>query len=74
MEKLQGIVEKIRFSTEVNGGKDSTSTNHVAVFEIANKSIEIYDTRNYLYLSRLSNNRCWSRLNICSYWHIYDSA
>src|SRR5690554_3636365 len=41
MEKLQGIVEKIRFSTEVNGGKDSASTNHVAVFEIANKPIEL---------------------------------
>jgi len=41
MESLQGIVEKIRFSTEVSGGENNTSTSHVAVFEINKKPIEL---------------------------------
>lgn len=34
IEVLQGVVNKIRFSTGVNGGQNGTSTSHVAFFEI----------------------------------------
>jgi hypothetical protein len=41
MEKLQGVVEKIRFSTEISGDRNSTFTTQVAVFEIGNRPIEL---------------------------------
>jgi hypothetical protein len=41
MEILQGIVSKVRFSTEVSGNENSTSTSHVAIFEINKTPIEL---------------------------------
>lgn len=41
MQTLQGIVNKIRFSTEISGNKETTLTNHIAIFEIENMPIEL---------------------------------
>tara|TARA_R110001592_G_scaffold304291_1_gene576754 strand:- start:1586 stop:1990 length:405 start_codon:yes stop_codon:yes gene_type:complete len=39
MEKLEGQVGKIRFSTSVTGS-ESTSTEQIAIFEISGKTVE----------------------------------
>lgn len=41
MEVLQGIVSKVRFSTEVSGNENTISTKHVAIFEINETPIEL---------------------------------
>ena len=41
MEKLRGVVNKVRFSTEVSGGENNTSTSHVAIFEIDKRPVEL---------------------------------
>ncbi|MCO7226170.1 hypothetical protein [Pleionea sp. CnH1-48] len=40
MEKLEGQVSKIRFSTDVSGSENGTSTAQIAVFELDGRSIE----------------------------------
>lgn len=39
MEKLEGPISKIRFSTSVSGG-EATNTEQIAIFEISGKSVE----------------------------------
>lgn len=41
MEKLQGVVNKLRFSTHVSGGGDHTSTDQIAIFEIDRRPVEL---------------------------------
>jgi hypothetical protein len=41
MELLRGKVKNIRHSIEVSGGKESTSTSHVAVFELDGTMVEL---------------------------------
>jgi hypothetical protein len=41
MIKICGIVRNIRFSTEVVGSQDSTSTSHIAIFELDGIHVEL---------------------------------
>lgn len=41
MKTVQGIVKGIRFTTEVSGTDNQTSTSHIAVFELDDKPVEL---------------------------------
>jgi hypothetical protein len=41
MEKLTGIVASLRHSTEVHGGDHGTTINHVAIFELSGRPVEL---------------------------------
>lgn len=41
MEIRRGIARNVRYSIEVSGWKNDTSTNHVVVFELESKPVEV---------------------------------
>lgn len=41
MQKIDGIASKVRFSTKVSGGENSTSTTQIAIFEIDKQPVEL---------------------------------
>lgn len=41
MEKLQGVISKVRFSTEACGGNEKTHKSYMAAFEIDNTPVEL---------------------------------
>jgi len=45
MESRRGTVDKIRFSTEVSGDENGTSTSHIASFELDRRPVQLRASR-----------------------------